>query len=225
MAPGQRPCRIGLVVFDLDGVLVPIRSSWQYVHEKLGAVDYAAPNYRWFLEGRIRYWEWMFLDTLAWLEARPGLTRWDLERVFDDVEPLPEAREAVELLRQAGLELAIVSGGVETLVAGIAARLGIRHWVSPRLSFDPWGRLVPGGLPALEADRKDRAVLSLARRLGYTMRQVAFIGDSRWDLRGMREACLAIAVNPADPSVEEEADYVAQDLIDAALFILSHRQG
>lgn len=218
----QHRCRIRLAVFDVDGVLLPIRSSWGYIHERLGTGEASRLNYRLFMEGRIGYWEWMFLDTLAWIEARPGITRWDLEQLFESIPVGEDAREAVRILREAGIEAALVSGGVDVAVARVARELGIRHWVSPALAFDPWGRLVPGGEPRLEADRKDRAVLSLARRLGYTMREVAFVGDSRWDLRGMREACLAVAVNPHDPHVEQEADYVARDLVDAAYFILEH---
>lgn len=215
-------CRIRLAAFDVDGVLVPVRSSWGYLHERLGVAGEASRSYRWFMEGRIGYWEWMFLDTSLWLEARPGLTRWDLEELFGPVEPVPEAYDALRILREAGIEPVLVSGGVDVLVSKVARLLGVRHWVSPRLAFDARGFLVPGGDPALEADRKDRAVLSLARRLGYSMREVAFIGDSYWDLRGMREACLAVAVNPVDDRVVEEADYVARDLVDAALFIVEH---
>jgi phosphoserine phosphatase len=221
---GVPRCRIRLAALDMDGVVVPIRSSWGYLHERLGVAEQAREGYRLFREGRIRYWEWMYYDTSLWLQARPGITRWDIEELFDPVEPTPEAREAVRLLRGAGVEVALISGGVDALVAKTARILGIRHWVSPRLAYDPYGHLVPGGDPVLEADRKDRAVLALARRLGYTMRQVAFVGDSVWDLRGMREACLAIAVNPADREVAEEADYVAKDLLDAAYFILQHTE-
>ena len=220
----RKTCSIRLVVFDVDGVLVPIRSSWGYIHEKLGTTEESKLNYNAFMRGAIRYWEWMYLDTLAWIEARPGITRWDLEALFSSVDPFPEAPVAIEKLRSKGLELALVSGGVEVLVEMIAQRLGIRHWVCPALSYDPWGRLVPGGEPRLEADRKDRAVRELAKKLGLSMRNVAFVGDSYWDLRGMREACLAIAVNPSDDRVVEEADYVAKNLVDAADYIIEHAE-
>jgi phosphoserine phosphatase len=222
----RRSCRgVRLAAFDVDGVLVPVRSSWGYVHEVLGTVEESRLNYRLFMEGRIGYWEWMYLDTLAWIEAKPGITRWDLERIFERVPVNPEAREAVRLLRRAGVEVALVSGGVDILVRRVARLLGVRYWVSPVLAFDPWGRLVPGGEPRLEADRKDKAVRVLARKLGLTMRQVAFVGDSFWDLRGMREACLAIAVNPHDERVVGEADYVVSSLLEAARIIASHAEG
>ncbi len=218
----HKTCSIRLVVFDVDGVLVPIRSSWGYIHEKLGTTKESKLNYNAFMKGVIRYWEWMYLDTLAWIEARPDITRWDLEALFSSVDPFPDAPVAIEKLRSKGLELALVSGGVEVLVEMVAQRLGIKHWICPALSYDPWGRLVPGGEPRLEADRKDRAVRELAKKLGLSMRNVAFVGDSYWDLRGMREACLAIAVNPSDDRVVKEADYIAKSLVDAADYILKH---
>ena len=215
-------CRVRLVALDVDGVIVPIRSSWGYIHEVLGTTRESELNYKLFKSGLIGYWEWMYLDTLAWVEAKPGITRWELEKILSRVPINNDAKKAVKILRDAGLEVALVSGGVDILVSRIARELGIRYWVSPALVFDPWGRLVPGGEPRLEADRKDKAVLRLAKKLGYTMRQVAFVGDSKWDLKGMREACLAIAVNPADNEVIREADYVARDLVEAAEFIVKH---
>lgn len=218
----KEACDIRLVVFDVDGVLVPIRSSWGYIHEKLGTTKESRLNYNAFMKGIIKYWEWMYLDTLAWIEARPGITKWDLEELFEPVQLSPGATEAVEMLRSKSMEIALVSGGVEVLVEMVAQRLGIKHWICPALSYDPWGRLVPGGEPRLEADRKDRAVRGLAKKLGLSMRNVAFIGDSYWDLRGMREACLAIAVNPSDERVVDEADYVATSLLDAASYVITH---
>ncbi|ABM80258.1 HAD-IB family phosphatase [Hyperthermus butylicus] len=217
-----RGCRVRLVALDVDGVVVPVRSSWGYIHEVLGTTEDSELNYSLFRSGLIGYWEWMYLDTLAWVEAKPGITRWELEEIFNQIPINSDAKKAVEILRKAGLEIALVSGGVDILVSRVARELGIKHWISPALVFDPWGRLVPGGEPRLEADRKDKAVLRLAKKLGYTMRQVAFVGDSKWDLRGMREACLAIAVNPADSEVIREADYVARNLVEAAEFIVKH---
>ncbi len=219
---GRGGCIVRMVAFDVDGVLVPVRSSWGYLHEVLGTTRESRLNYQLFMEGRIGYWEWMYLDTLAWVEARPGITRWELERLFEKIPLVKGAREAVNMLRRAGVEVVLVSGGVDILVERVARLLRVKHWVSPVLAFDPWGRLVPGGEPRLEADRKDRAVRSIAKRLGYTMREVAFVGDSYWDLRGMREACLAIAVNPHDEAVRREADYVVESIVDAAKIILEH---
>ncbi|MET1129112.1 MAG: HAD-IB family phosphatase [Thermoproteota archaeon] len=215
-------CSIKLALLDVDGVIVPLRSSWGYVHEVLGTVEQAKLNYMLFRRGAIGYWEWMYLDTLAWIEARPGITRWDLKSIFSKVDPYPEAEEAVKRLKKAGVGVALVSGGVSVLVEMVARRLGVEEWYAPRLAFDPWGRLVPGGYPLVEADRKDRWVKRVAAKHGLSLRNVAFVGDSSWDVRGMRESCLSIAVNPMDEEVLRAADYVAANVLEAAEIIVEY---
>lgn len=211
----------GLVVFDLDGVLVPIDSSWGYVHRLLGTTEAAEVNYRLYRLGVIGYWEWMYLDTLAWVEASPGLTRWELEEMFRPVKPFSEAREAVRLLHRRGFLVAIVTGGVDVFAYRVASEVGADYWAANILAFDPWGRLVPGGYPMVEADRKDRVVRVLAAEAGVPMNRVAFVGDSRWDIRGMMESGFAVAVNPKDNEVVAAADYVAGDVLEAAEVISS----
>ncbi len=220
----NKRCRVKLVVFDVDGVLVPIRSSWGYIHEKLGTLRESKLNYHLFREKKIGYWEWMYLDTLAWIEARPGITKWDLEKLFREIEIPLVVRKAFNKVKQRGLVTALVSGGVDVLVSRIANELRADYWVSPQLAFDPWGRLIPGGLPRIEADRKDRAVLSLARSLGFSLREVAFIGDSKWDLEGMKESCLSVAVNigDEDEDIRRIADYVASDIEEAVDVVLRY---
>ncbi len=215
----------GLVVFDLDGVLVPIDSSWGFIHRELGTEEQASRNYRLYVEGLIRYWEWMYLDTLAWVEASPGITRWDLEGLFSSVQPFSEARRAVRVLHRHGFLVAIVSGGVDVFAERVAAQVGADTWAANLLAFDPWGRLVPGGYPLVEADRKDKVVRSLAAWAGVPCTRVAFVGDSRWDVRGMMESGFAVAVNPKDREVVAAADTVAEGLEEAAAEIISALAG
>ncbi len=205
-----------LVFLDVDGVLVPVKSSWQYVHEVLGTVEEAKLNYRLFIEGKIGYWEWMYLDTLAWVEAKPGITIWDLQRIFTNIPVTREARCAASVLREIGATIALVSGGVNVLVERVARILRADYWFSPKLAFDAKGRLVPGGDPVVEADRKDKIVAMLAQRLGVPVSRTVFIGDSVWDLKGMVAAGLAVAVNTSDERVLSVARIKAGDVCDAA---------
>jgi len=219
----KRACRVKLVVFDVDGVLVPIKSSWGYIHEKLGTDTESRTNYELFRDKKIGYWEWMYLDTLAWIEAKPGITRWDLEQIFSSVEIPSSVKRAFNRVKQRKLLTALVSGGIDILVSRVAEELQADYWISPQLCFDPWGHLVPGGLPRIEADRKDKAILALSRTLGVSLREVAFIGDSKWDLEGMREACLSVAVNVGDDEeLRKIADYVAVDIEEAVDYVLRH---
>jgi len=204
--------RIKAIVFDVDGVLVPIKSSWGYIHEKLGTVDVSERNYRLFLEGKIGYWEWMYLDILAWIEAFPGLTRWDLEEIVNDIEPLPEAYDVVKCLKKKGYKVGLLSAGVEIVVAKVARLLGTEYWMAPLLEFDSEGRLVPGGYPLVEAGKKHIALARLVKRMGVSLAETAFVGDTVWDLSAMKEACIGIAVGNVEEAVKREADIHIQSL-------------
>ncbi len=213
------PCKsIRAVVLDVDGVVVPIKSSWQHVHEALGTYEVTRLHEKLYTSGRIGYWEWMYLDTLSWLEARPGITRWELERILS-VEIPREIIDWVRRLRRCGLRVALLSGGIDLLVARIASILGVDAWESPRLEFDPWGRLVPGGYPSVVAGRKSETLRRLLARLGVDLSETVYIGDSRWDVDAMKECCMSIAVEPADEEARSVADYVATSVVDALSYV------
>ncbi len=209
------------MVSDVDGVVVPIKSSWGFIHEKLGTIEESRRNYELFRKGVIGYWEWMYLDTLAWIEAWPGITRWDLEKLFQEIHVLDEARQAISLLHNHGVDVVLVSGGVDLLVERVARELGIRKWFANRLVFDARGQLVPGGFPVVEGDRKDKLVKRIAKEYGVSLRETAFIGDSVWDLHGMRETCLAIGVGD-DDQIKKYADIVVPGIAEAVRRILNH---
>lgn len=209
----RKTCKqIKAIVFDVDGVLVPVKSSWGYIHEKLGTVDASERNYRLFLEGKIGYWEWMYLDTLAWIEASPGLTRWDLEEIVDGIEPLSEAYDVVKCLKEKGYKVGLLSAGVEVVVAKVARLLRTEYWMAPLLEFDSKGRLVPGGYPLVEADKKHVALARLAKRMGVSLAETVFVGDTIWDLSAMKEACIGVAIGSVEEPVKREADIHIQSL-------------
>ncbi len=192
-----------LLIFDVDGVLVNARSSWSVVHEALGTQREAEVYARLFWDGRLSYYDWMLADTQLWLEASPGITRAELQEILSRVEIVAEAFDAVRLAEKKGWSIALVSGGIDLLVERVARSLGVRRWVSPRLLFDARGRLLPGGVPLVEADAKHRWVVRLAAEEGASL--VAVVGDTRLDAPMMRLADCGVAVNPADSVVVRAA--------------------
>ena len=93
----------------------------------------------------------------------------------------------MQLLRQAGLTLAIITGRVSHSVARRARELGIEECVQ-----DPHARK----LPALRA---------MCARHGCSLNEVAFVGDDLPDLAVLREVALAVAVGNAVPEVQRAA--------------------
>ena len=178
--------RVKLVIFDMDGVLVPIKSSWQYVHEKLGVEDRAREYLEKYERGEIDYLEWMRLDTGLWVEATRGrLTVWELERLFRDVPVREEAVRAARWLRRHGIIYGIISGGIDLLAKRVAREIGADFFLANQLSYDKRGRLVPGGKPVVGV-KKHLAVKRVAGEYGVPLENVMFVGDSKWDREAMR---------------------------------------
>ncbi len=177
---------VRMVIFDMDGVLVPIRSSWGYIHEKLGVADRAKRVLELYEKGEIDYIEWMRLDTSLWVEATQGrITVWDLQKMFREVPVRPEAVETARTLKRAGIIIGIISGGIDLLAKRVAYEIGADFFLANQLSYDKRGRLVPGGKPVVGV-KKHLAVKRIAGEYGIPLENVMYVGDSKWDLEAMR---------------------------------------
>lgn len=95
----------------------------------------------------------------------------------------------LNLLRQAGLKLAIVTGRASAIVEQRAAEL----------KFDAVLQSVA---------RKDHALDELAARFGVSLDETAFIGDDWPDAPALRKAGLAAAVVSAAPELQAIAHWV-----------------
>jgi len=199
--------KVRLVVFDVDGVLVPIKSSWQYLHEYFG-VERDAEVYRdMFERGLIDYARWMELDIMLWLRARRGrVHRRELMEVLSRVEVDPEAPGVFRWLKRRGVRVALVSGGVDLLVSRVADTLGADVWMANKLSFDKRGYLLPRGIP-LVGVWKDRAVKVIAGSLGVRLEDTMFVGDSIWDKPAMLIVGYPVSYNDEAGVLRDVAKY------------------
>lgn len=185
---------IRLVVFDVDGTLVRVKSSWGYLHRYFGVEREAQKYMRMFEEGEISYIDWMRLDTELWIKARGGrVHRSEIIDALSKVEIDPDAPRLFRELRRRRVFIALVSSGIDLLVRRIATELGADAWVANRLLFDREGFLVPGGSPLVGVD-KAPAVKRIAAELGVPLDATAYVGDSHWDASAMRAVAYPIAV-------------------------------
>jgi len=102
-------------------------------------------------------------------------------------EPLPEAREALQSLREAGLELVLCSGDRTEAVEPLAKSLGIERWYA-------------GMLPQQKA--------ALVSELQASGKKTAFVGDGINDAPALARADLGIAVGSGTHLAIETADMV-----------------
>jgi len=93
------------------------------------------------------------------------------------------------MLRDAGLNIAVISARSTPIVAERMAALGIDYVYQGQSD-------------------KQTAITDLMQKLDVNREQTAFVGDDLIDLPAMSRAGLAIAVANAQPLVQERADWV-----------------
>jgi len=205
---GSRKVRI--VLFDVDGVLVEEKSSWQVIHRLLGVEEEAEKGTRMYMEGIIDYLGWMRHDTGVWSRNKRVHIN-DLKKAFEKVSVKPEAIEIARRLHREGYLIGLVSAGIDLLVARVARAVGADIWVANKLSYDKAGYLVEGGVPLVPAERKDYAVRRILGELGLKPKEAAFIGDSVWDIPAFIVVGLPIGFGD-DPRITPYVKYVIRDL-------------
>lgn len=99
--------------------------------------------------------------------------------------------QGLKLLRQAGVEVALITGRESPMVARRAAALGIEHIFQGR-------------------DDKLDVLQTLIQRLSMTLVEVAYCGDDLPDLAPIDRAGLGISVANAPSYIREHADWITE---------------
>lgn len=99
--------------------------------------------------------------------------------------------QGIKLLRQAGLEVALITGRSSPMVTQRALALGIEHVLQGR-------------------DDKVDALGELCRHLGLGWEQTAYAGDDLPDLAAIKRASLGISVPNAPDYIRSHSDWVTQ---------------
>jgi phosphoserine phosphatase len=215
-----------IVFFDCDGTLTTVKSSWQYIHERLGMWDRNADEFqRLFRAGEIDYLEFCRRDALLW----KGMTE---KRVLEIIEEIPYhdgVRETMRTLRNEGVLTVLLSTGLSFLVERVKRELGMTLAVANELVVEngvltgdirinvahDTGRPVrggPGGAGdgascAAVADthcgtssgprHKGHWVKKILSESGLRKEESAAVGDGEGDLGMFEEAGVAIGYHPS----------------------------
>jgi len=193
--------RFDLVVFDLDGTLVahdePI---WATLHRELGSDPVRRKEaLRRGLAGELPYDAWFAHDITLLAEA--GATRAAILAVIDRLALTPGAEVLLAALHDAGVRLAVLSGGLD-LVADRHLPRGVPIEVhANRFHFDADGVLVGGTATRFDRAHKATGIVHLAERFAVPLPRVAFVGNGANDIEAARAAGFAIAWNDAPPEL------------------------
>ena len=211
---------IGLVLFDMDGVLFEGKNFWLDLHRAYGTEEEGLALANRYLTADY--------DSLAGLVAgrlwkgKPAAPYWDLVR---SREYQPGVRELFARLHAQGLRSAIVSSGPYHLAERAQRDLGIDAIRANRLLFE--GDRLSGEVEVQIRDHdKLFAGRALMDELGVSPQATAFIGDSDSDVALAEAVALPVSYDPKSDRLVEVCRHVLRhgELICLADLVLNFQR-
>lgn len=196
--------KLRLVVFDMDGVLVDVKSSWQFIHEAFGKSNWE--NVERYTKGEITYSELMRRDIALW--GRVHIDK--IRSILSEAPLMPGAKEAFTFFKMLGLKTALISAGVSVLADRLQAVLGLDRVFANKILTDQQGFLTGEGEEIVGLLGKFKVLNKLVALENVSMPECVVVGDSSYELPMFKEAGLSIAFNTNENKVKEAADVVVE---------------
>jgi phosphoserine phosphatase len=169
----------------MDGTLLEHDSSWVALHKHFGTTEHGEASLKLYSEGKIDYKEFMRRDIGSW--PKP-VTRGQVTEILSHYRIRKDAPATLRGLRRRGIDIALVTSGIDLLAEMVANDLGINHWVANGLQFDDRGRVMPNGIGRVDPTRKDKAHFRLLKSLGILPKDTIAIGDTIYDMAFLKSA-------------------------------------
>ncbi len=133
-----------------------------------------------------------------------GLSAETLDRVYENVRPLPGARQLVQTMRAHGAATALVSGGFTRFSARVRDALGFDSDIANTLEIV--GARLTGGIegPIVDRAAKRARLEALRAELGLAEDETMAVGDGANDLDMLAAAGIGVAFR-AKPVVARAA--------------------
>ncbi|MFX0096449.1 MAG: HAD-IB family phosphatase [Candidatus Hodarchaeota archaeon] len=201
---------VKLIIFDVDGVLLEVRSFWTYLHEKLETFDETeySRNMQMFFQGELSYQEWADLEASAWKDI-------SYEKVKELLLDIPLTKGAEEALNKLNemeyVAAAVSSGGLLSVLKERFDNLSFKYIYANDLEQKD-GVLTGKTVINVPFDKKRQVVEeNVLSTEGLEWEECAVIGDSVNDLEIFRVAKLKIAFCPSDAMLVQIADHVIRE--------------
>jgi HAD superfamily phosphoserine phosphatase-like hydrolase len=208
----QHP-RYKLVAFDLDGTLLRgLQFSWTLVWRHLGIPEHVRGGLmRDYLSRKIDYDQWC--SRACELFIQKGLKREDFGRIAKTVKLTNNFYQAISRLKESGIILAIISGGIDALLKDMIEDCEkiFDYIFINRLLFDGFGKLVQVIATKYDFEGKALALELICAQRNIDLSETVFVGDEFNDAYGISCAGLSIAYSSRSALVQETAKHVIEE--------------
>lgn len=209
--------KLRLVVFDVDGTLIKVDSSWRFLHEKLGTWTKGKQYAELFFQGSINYNEWARLDASLW--KNQSLRK--VLQIVNDIPYVDGAQEVIKTLKKNDAKVALLSAGLSLLSKRAERELNIDYSLSNELIVR--NNFLTGEVRVnVSLSNKDEALNHILHAFDVKPIECCAVGDDESLIPLFKKVALGIAFNPRSKKVEKSADVVvkSQDLRDVLPHIL-----
>ncbi|MEA2090011.1 MAG: HAD family phosphatase [Thermoproteota archaeon] len=208
------------VVFDVDGTLTEVESSWQFLHQQLGTWDRGKQYAEQFSQGVISYEKWAQLDASLW----SGVSIETVQEIICRIPYMKGVKDVLATLKKEGLKTILLSAGLSLLTERIKREIEVDDCLANEL-------VVKDGFLTGEVEvnvsvlNKDITLHRILQKMDVAMFECAAVGDDETMIPLFKRVSLGIAFNPCKNLVEQCADVVVKgDDIRGVLPYLLHRQ-
>ena len=197
--------KLRLVVFDVDGTLMKVASSWRFLHEKLGTWNKGKQYAEQFFRGAIMYEDWARLDASLWR----GLNLGSVRQIVDSIPYTNGAKDVITTLRRNGFKVVLLSAGLSLVTERIDREIGVDVSLANELKVEK-GFLTGEVKVNVSVHNKDMVLLRMLKRFNLRVDECAAVGDDETLIPLFEKVGLSIAFNPRSWVVEDQADFVVK---------------
>ena len=209
--------KLRLVIFDVDGTLIKVDSSWRFLHEKLGTWAKGRQYAELFFQGKITYEEWAQLDASLW-KNQPIRK---VQQIVNAIPYVDGAKDLIETLKKHDVKVALLSAGLSLLGERIERELDINYSLSNELIVKD--KLLTGEVRVNVAlNNKEQNLNHILHKFSISPNECCAVGDDESLIPIFKKVALGIAFNPYSREVERNADVVvkSKDLRDILPHVL-----
>lgn len=188
--------RYDLAIFDMDGTLTKVKSSWNHILTEFGGDN--TDGYNAFMNGDIDEDEFMRSDIALWKKAKPDVSIKDVARMMRSLPLVDGIQETVAALHYNGMKCVICSGGLSIAAKMIADEFGFDAYMADDLEADEDGLLTGNGIRNVDLRDKGASARVLMERFGAEPERCIAVGNSYGDVPMFDLCGLSIAFNPID---------------------------